>query len=71
MFKVPMNVVFSGDIVIFVAAVIGVDDTVLAEERVGPELNRLRLTVPYEVELNLSATGIAEGDCCMATNKQG
>ena len=70
MFNVPKNVVFSGDIVIFVVAVIGVDDTVLVEEGVEPELNRLRLTVPYDVELNLSAIGIAEGDCCIAKNKQ-
>ena len=66
-----MKVAFSGDTVIVVVAVTGVDEPALAEDDVGAELNRLRLTVPYEVELNLSVSGIAVGDCCMAVNKMG
>ena len=42
----PKIVGLSGDIVIVVDAVIGVGDPELAEVEVGPELNKLRLTLP-------------------------
>lgn len=70
MFKVAMNVALCGDNVAVVEADKVVLEPVLAADEVLPALNKLRLTVLWGVELNLSASGMAVGDWCTATKKR-